>query len=93
MTLCREKGILKRSLDTCGNGWERVLQSYQCRYNQEVLCLRQPREMTRQSCKPERAAMASKTKRKKKKKKKEKGENPKGRFKPQKKRKNVKFKT
>ena len=47
--LYREKGILMRSLDTCRNGWERVLQSYQCRYSQEILCLRQPREMTRQS--------------------------------------------
>ena len=38
--LCREKGILKRSLDTRRNGWERVLQSYQCQYNQEVLHLK-----------------------------------------------------
>ena len=39
--LCCEKGILWRSLDTRKNGWKRVLQSYQCRYSQEVLYLRQ----------------------------------------------------
>ena len=35
-----KKAFSKKSLDTCENGWERVLQSYKFRYSQEVLCLR-----------------------------------------------------
>ena len=43
-TLRGEKGILKMSIDTHRNGWERVPRSHQCWYSQEVLCLRAPEE-------------------------------------------------
>ena len=43
-TLRGEKGILRKSIDTHRNGWERVPRSHQHWYSQEVLCLRPPEE-------------------------------------------------
>ena len=43
-TLRGEKGILRRSIDTHRNGWERVLRSHLCRYSQEILCLKPPEQ-------------------------------------------------
>ena len=59
--LCCEKGILRRSIDTHRDGWERVLGSHQCRHSKRSIMLEMTREAMCQSWKLDRAAPVGKS--------------------------------